>query len=303
MSESAAILEEAEAAFSRGETPVLATVVATRGSSYRKPGARMLVSAGRWRAGSISGGCLEADVVRRADWLVQEGTPQLRTYDTSKDGDVALGCGGEVDVVIEPLRADAPTLLALRQVVHQRVPVEVKVGDFTQTLQPAPRVVIIGGGHDVAPVVAMSSALGWDVHVVDWRPSTRTDARFHLCSPQQFERLPLEAGCAVVVMSHHLLYDEGAVLAALRSPLPGYVGLLGPRKRTADVLARKPAEVSIARLHTPVGLDLGGEGPAAVALSIVAELQLFFAGRPTKVTTAPHGPSSGAAPARHPRAP
>ncbi len=284
MSESAAILLEAEAAFARGETPVLATVVATRGSSYRKAGARMLVSAGRWRAGSISGGCLESDVVRRGEWLVEHGQPVLRTYDTSSDGDVALGCGGEVDVVLEPLPATSPTVSALRVVVHQRVAAEVRVGEFTQTLAPAPRLVIVGGGHDVAPVVAIAASLGWDVHVVDWRPTTRTDARTHLLSPHQLDRLPLEAGCAVVVMSHHLLYDEAAVLAALTSPLPGYVGLLGPRKRTAEVLARKPAGMSIERLHAPVGLDLGGEGPASVALSIVSELQLFFAGRNRTLT-------------------
>ncbi len=279
MSESAAILLEAEAAFGRGETPVLATVVATRGSSYRKAGARMLVSDHRWRAGSISGGCLESDVVRRGDWLVQHGQPVLRTYDTSSDGDVALGCGGEVDVVLEPLRPDSPTVRALRRVVQDRAPAEVKVGDFTQQLTPSARLVLIGGGYDVAPVVALAHSLGWDVHVVDWRPSPRTDARFHLLSPHQLERLPLEAGCAVVVMSHHLLYDEAAVLAALGSALPGYVGLLGPRKRTEEVLARRPAGLSLERLRTPVGLDLGGEGAAAVALAIVAELQLHFSGK------------------------
>jgi xanthine dehydrogenase accessory factor len=276
VSESAAILAEAEAAFARGETPVLATVVAIRGSSYRKPGARMLVSGGRWRAGSISGGCLETDIVRRSS---SHEVGELRTYDTSRDGDVALGCGGEVDVFIETLPSTSRTVAALRRVVRERVPVEVPVGEVMQTLQPAPRLVVIGGGYDVTPVVSMSNALGWDVHVVDWKPSSRTDATFHLRSPQQLDRLPLEQGCAVVIMSHHLLYDEGALLAVLASPLPGYIGVLGPRRRTNELLARRPADLSLERLRAPVGLDLGGDGAPAVALSITAEIQLFFSKR------------------------
>jgi len=275
MSESAAILHELEQAFGRGETPVLATVVATRGSSYRKPGARMLVSGGRWRAGSISGGCLEADVVRRAEWATSHLEEQvLRTYDTSRDGDVALGCGGEVDVVIESVTPSAPVVAALRQVVVERISIEVTVGDFTQLLEPAPRLVIFGGGYDVEPVVSMAHALGWDLHVVDWKSSSRSDAKFHLRSPHQLGALPLEAGCAVVVMSHHVLYDEAALHAVLSSALPGYIGVLGPKKRTAELLTRHPTPDP--RLHSPVGLPLGGDGAAAVALSIVAEVQRFF---------------------------
>ena len=82
MSELAAILAGARKAWAAGETPVLATVIATRGSAYRKPGARMLVTSQGWQAGSISGGCLEADVVRRAAWLVEQGKPVVHTYDT-----------------------------------------------------------------------------------------------------------------------------------------------------------------------------------------------------------------------------
>lgn len=288
MSESSDILRASRAAWGKGETPVLATVLAVRGSSYRKPGARMLVTSEGWKAGSVSGGCLEADVVRRAAFLVEQGTPQVRTYDTSVDGEVALGCGGEVDVLLEPFRPESELAQALADVVEKRVPRELVVGlpggpTMTQRLVPSPRLVVCGAGHDALPVNAMAQALGWDVHVVDWRPAQASPARFpgatvKVMAPKDLPQLPLEEGCAVVVMSHHLLYDAQVLAAVLASPLPKYVGLLGPRKRTADVLATVPKELSRARLHAPIGLKLGGEGPAAVALGVLAEVHAVLFG-------------------------
>ncbi len=284
MSELNSILLAARKAWARGETPVLATVVATRGSSYRKPGARMLVTSEGWQAGSISGGCLEADVVRRAAWLVEQGTPLVRTYDTSAEGEVALGCGGEVDVLLEPFQADGPTARAMAEVIETRKPVELTVmeGHF-ETLRPSVRLVVCGAGHDALPVHSMASALGWDVHVVDWRPAQVTATRFpgaatQVLAPGALNELPLEAGCAVVVMSHHLIYDARALEAVLRSPLPEYIGVLGPTKRTRDLLAMMPSGFALERLHAPVGLALGGEGPASVALAIVSEIHAVLHG-------------------------
>jgi xanthine dehydrogenase accessory factor len=278
MSELGAILAAARQAWAAGETPVLATVIATRGSSYRKPGARMLVTSQGWQAGSISGGCLESDVVRRAAWLVEQGTPIVRTYDTSADGEVALGCGGEVDVLLEPFRADGATARAMAEVVETRRPVQLTVTEGRiETLQPSLRLVLCGAGHDALPLHSMASALGWDVQVVDWRPAQAAAHRFpgattHVLAPEGLSALPLEAGCAVVVMSHHLIYDARVLEVVLRSELPAYIGVLGPAKRTKDLLEMLPKDVSLTRLHAPVGLALGGEGPASVALSILSEV-------------------------------
>lgn len=267
----------------------MATVVATRGSSYRKPGARMLVTSTGWQAGSISGGCLEADLVRKASWLVSNGGPTLKTYDTSVDGDVALGCGGEVDVFVEPFLEGSRTTAALLEVVEQRrsASLELALPDgrrWTQLLAPSPRLIIGGAGHDVLPVHSMAQTLGWDVHVVDWRQNA-LDGRFpgattHLLSSERLDALPFEKDCAVVVMSHHLLFDTRLVEACLRSELPRYVGLLGPKRRAAEVLEAIPARLSRVRLHAPVGLALGGEGPAAVALSILSELHAVLHAAP-----------------------
>ncbi len=294
VSELGAILEAAQKAWRAGETPVLATVVATRGSSYRKPGARMLVTSQGWQAGSISGGCLEADVVRRAAWLVEQGKPIVKTYDTSADGDVALGCGGEVDVLLEPFRADGPTARAMAEVLETRKPVQLAVMEGrVETLQPSPRLILCGAGHDALPLHTMASSLGWDVHVVDWRAAQTTAGRFpgakvHLLAPEALTALPLEAGCAVVVMSHHLIYDARVLEAVLRSPLPKYIGVLGPPKRTKDLLAMLPKNLSLARMHAPVGFALGGEGPAAVALAILSEAHaVLFGARGTSMSAFP----------------
>jgi xanthine/CO dehydrogenase XdhC/CoxF family maturation factor len=236
----------------------------------------------------VSGGCLEADVVRRAAWLVSQGEAVVRTYDTSADGEVALGCGGEVDLLLEPFRADSELARALETVLTTRQPVTVTLrapghAPVEQVLKAPPRLVLCGAGHDALPVHAFAATLGWDVHVVDGRSANVSSARFpgatvHLLAPDALPRLPLEAGCAVVVMSHHLVYDTQVLTAVLGSPLPGYVGVLGPRKRTAELLESVPASLSRERLRAPVGLPLGGEGPAAVALSIVSEVQAYFEG-------------------------
>src|SRR5437868_1971965 len=102
MNETRAILRAAATLSREGKPVIVATVVRVRGSSYRRPGARMVMSDERWLAGSVSGGCLEADVVRKADWRTQRGATVV-TYDSTNDDHegFALGCGGVVDVLLE----------------------------------------------------------------------------------------------------------------------------------------------------------------------------------------------------------
>ncbi len=83
-----------------------------------------------------------------------------------------------------------------------------------------------------------------------------------------------------MIMSHHLLYDARLLEAALASPLPAYIGVLGPTKRTKDLLETLPKTLSLDRLRAPIGLALGGEGPAAVALAILSEVHAVLHGAP-----------------------
>jgi xanthine/CO dehydrogenase XdhC/CoxF family maturation factor len=126
-----------QAACDSGETGILATVVRVEGSSYRAPGARLLITSGGRRAGSVSGGCLEADLQRKAWWITDRG-PVIRRYDTSIDGELSegfgLGCNGVIDVLIERLpSADPPLFDAVRKVARTRQPAWVATAIHTDS--------------------------------------------------------------------------------------------------------------------------------------------------------------------------
>jgi len=155
-------------------------------------------------------------------------------------------------------------------------------------VRPSPRILILGGGLDVQPVVRLCAELGWRVTVQDHRPAYIDKGDFSsaekvLCEPAaELSRiLDLERFDAAVVMSHHLVTDR-SYLEQLADTSIGYVGLLGPvdrRDRLLDELGTA-ADRLMDRLHGPAGLDIGGRGPAAIALSIVAQLhEVLIRGR------------------------
>jgi xanthine dehydrogenase accessory factor len=147
---------------------------------------------------------------------------------------------------------------------------------------------LVGGGPDALPVVEFAATLGWRVTVADHRPAYAEAARFPrarrvaLTTPAELARqLDLAAFDAAVIMSHHLATDLAALRMLATSSIP-YVGLLGPasrRKRLLTDLGASAAAMFGARLHAPVGLDLGGRDPASIALAIVAEIQSVFHGK------------------------
>jgi len=312
---------------------VLATVVATSGSTYRRAGARMLLTEGGWAAGSISGGCLEGDVVGSA-WERTVNGPALVTYDSTSDQDIVwgfgLGCNGVVQVLMERLPAGGGFLAFLAKCSADRTPVRsatvVSEGDrlgerwtddlpfawaevfgddraegarirewngltlLLEAVLPPRPLVIYGAGHDAVPLVAAAKAVGWHVTVVDGRAAYAVRERFPeadrvLVAPPYEDpaKLGIDSRTAVVVMTHHYLNDLDVLRKVLPSPAE-YIGLLGPRVRTERLLGEMkdapPTPYQLARLHAPIGLDLGAEGPDEIALSIVAEIQAFFARRP-----------------------
>jgi xanthine dehydrogenase accessory factor len=109
MSELRSLVKAARTLRERGETYLLATVVDVHGSSYRRPGARMLFTAERWLAGSVSGGCLERDVVAKGPWRTRDGRAQLVTYDGATDERSGSGCEGIIEVLVERSDGQSPT--------------------------------------------------------------------------------------------------------------------------------------------------------------------------------------------------
>lgn len=309
---------------------VLATLVAVAGSSYRRPGARLIVTATGHRLGSISGGCLEEDVILRARTVATSGQPELVTYDTSSENDlvwgVGLGCHGIVHVLLEPIPSPAPawvdTLtaqLAARRPTPlavtwrstdpqqplgtQLAPTEPSSAQpltsrtaptsavFLETITPAPSLIIFGAGDDAQPLAQLAHTLSWHVTIADPRATFATAARFPsadrlIVAPahELVARVGPESDAFTVVMTHHYVHDVPILRDLLSCDFP-YIGLLGPKKRAARILADLardgfvPTPARLARFHAPIGLDLGADAPADVALSILAEIRAQRCGR------------------------
>ena len=331
--------DELLAAFGRlgpGEEAVLATVVAVDGSSYRKPGARMLLGHNGTRTGGISGGCLERDLAGRAWGLTRHG-PRVVAYDTrgtpsDPGGAFNTGCDGRVLVLVErvrggsvplallPLREDPDAHGALLTVYHGG-----RVGDrwtepacerdathdarvfeegwatsrparvLVEPLLPPRELVVFGAGDDVPALLDLCAAVGWRTRVVVTRPGEagRFGGRTRFVEPgSEAATLALHRRSAAVLLTHRYADDLALLPGLLASPC-FYVGVLGPRKRAARLMTALaaagalPDPASLAKLHAPAGLDLGGEGPAAVALSVLAQVQAAAEGRPGGPLSAP----------------
>ena len=334
----------------------LATIVDVSGSTYRRPGARLLVPEQGASVGNLSGGCLEGEVEAVARDVIRDGRARLERYDLTADDEIVwgwgLGCNGAIEVFVEPGDQAAGTASALREAIeHGQSLVSVTViesgvagigvgarlvvfahggregslgsaeadgaalrvasylqhpapvarevalaeGDvriFVEPLEPPPRLVVCGAGHDAIPLVRLASSLGWAVDVVDDRAPMLTPERFPEasgfvgCEPAEVaEKAAIDGRCYVVVMSHNYLRDRDYLKALLPSEA-AYIGMLGPRARTERLLgelAREgidPVERSRERIHGPAGLDLGAEGPEEIAAAIVAEVLAVQRGRP-----------------------
>ncbi len=297
---------------------VLATVVATAGSTYRKPGARMLLMADGSYIGLLSGGCLESDLQIHARQVLESGTARAFDYDTRGPDDtlfgVGAGCEGTMRILLEPAGPMSPAEAALAAagratrlgesaflvMVHssarmrlgtyrneQEVPADERSRAFVQRLAPPPHLLICGAAPDAEPVVSTARALGWRVSVVDHRPAYVSAARFagaelHIANPRALRaEIDLTRCHAAVVMSHHLPSDEMYLRELAEAGVPAYVGLLGPkarRSRLAQELGPLNENLS-GRIRGPVGLDIGATTPEGIALAIVGQIHAWLAGR------------------------
>src|SRR4051812_21056245 len=263
----------------RGEPFALATLVAARGSSYRRPGARMLICRDGTTAGSLSGGCLEEEVVRRGLEVLRDRTSSLMSFDTR----LRFGCNGSIDIFVERVREDflsqlaanlaerrgcrAITVFAGEDDLGTRIVAHdagISAGAFVQEIEPPIRLLIFGEGPDSPPLRAFAEILGWEVFEIDQAADLAHSA---------------DGRSAAIVKSHNYGRDFAALCQLLKLNLP-YVGLLGPRKRRDQLLNAVLDEgIAInADIFGPAGLDLGAETPEELALALVSEIQAVFAG-------------------------
>ncbi len=294
-----------------GQPAALATLVKVEGSSYRRPGARLLLLPDDTRLGSISGGCLEEDIMERARRVLASGKPELAVYATTAENDlvwgVGLGCQGVVHVLLERIPGERPAwIAALRANLHERRATSLIVnqagtrlaegadaanGDFIETIPAPPALILCGAGDDARPLAQTAKGTGWHVTVADARAAYATAERFPDADrlivapvPQLAEQLAFDARTFAVVMTHRYA-DDREFLRALMPRDFAYLGQLGPRVRTDRILDELKADGlaldagALAKLHAPVGLDLGGSTPETVALAILAELETRLNGR------------------------
>jgi len=320
-----------------GAGNVLVTLVRAEGSSYRRPGAHLLISANGAYAGTISGGCLETEVVRKALWMVRAGAVVERystLFDDTAEIPFGLGCGGIVDLLFEPvntpecrayLEAMEASLSGTGSVVTTWLPEgnnklaraiyrdgaigfasetlarnELAANDahlplvrddriYRETISPPQRLFILGAGDDAKPVVTMASLLGWRITVADARHQLARPDRFPqaeaVLATNTIDQLGIREPDAAVIMSHSYEQDRAFLTGLLAQPSLIYLGLLGARHRSsllvseaAIALNRTVAECCD-RVFAPVGLDLGGDGPEAIALAVIAEVQACVQGK------------------------
>ena len=201
-----------------------------------------------------------------------------RVFDDGRmEGDLGSGIspGAVRDAALDALQRESSSTLALETPAGA-------AAVFLEVFPPQPRLVIFGGVHIAAALVPLAKLVGYRTIVADGRQSFLSRERFPdadeliLAWPEEaFERIGLDRSCYVCILSHDPKFDEPALKAALRSPAR-YVGALGSRKTQA---ARRKwlesegfTEEEIARLHGPIGLDLGGRQPAETALAILAQM-------------------------------
>ncbi len=251
----------------RGEPYALATVTAVSGSAPREIGPAFAVDAEGTAAGTISAGCVDADVYELCRAALETGREERRRFDPDPAEPFApqLPCGGSIERTVR--RVDPRT---------EPLPIAEPSAD------ERPRLLIFGAVQFAAALATIGRFLGYHVTVCDARPVFATRERVPDADevvvewPHEYlARTPVDERAAICVLTHDAKFDVPALAEALSSRA-GYIGALGSRRTCADRLKRLREsgidDVRLARLHAPIGLDLGGSTPQEVALSICAEI-------------------------------
>jgi xanthine dehydrogenase accessory factor len=306
------IPETALAWHQAGEGAAIATVIETWGSAPRPAGSQMAVSGTGAMMGSVSGGCVEGAVVEEARASLTDGESRVLTYGVSDDDAFAVGlaCGGTIRVLVEPVGKGIPVAMledlaaarAQRAAVAYVVNMEtwernlaplggdlearfradrsgVEGAEFVAIHNPPLRMVIVGAVHIAQGLAGMAAACGYDVWLIDPRDAFGSQARFpgqrvlNEWPDEAMAQVGIDARTAVVTLTHDAKLDDPAIRAALASEC-FYLGCLGSKRTHAKRLERMadlPAD-AVARIHAPVGLDIGAMSPAEIAVSIMAQI-------------------------------
>ena len=326
------IISRALAWRAEGRRVALATVIQTWGSAPQPVGSQLAIDEQGNFLGSVSGGCVEGEVVAEAAEVLSSGKPKVLQFGVEDKiaWKTGLACGGTIRIFLEPLEgverdasllhrlagdiaarskaalvtdlstgarslAHAPEDLgqdlapALTEAFRQDRSVAVPRSNgevFINMFAPTTRLVVIGAVHVAQALAPMACALGYDMVIVDPRAAFATQERLgdvRIVRDWPDEALPalgLDEATAVVVLSHDAKIDDPALIAALASNA-FYVGALGSRKTHASRIERLKhvTDADLARIHAPIGLDIGALGAAEIALSILAQIVAIQRGK------------------------
>ncbi|MGI5861801.1 MAG: xanthine dehydrogenase accessory protein XdhC [Myxococcales bacterium] len=234
----------------QGLSFVIATVVEARGSSPQKPGARIVVLGDGSIRGTVGGGAIERQVVDTARELLADPGATTRLLETDLGKDLGMSCGGKMTVFLEKVAA-------------------------------AERLIIFGAGHVGKALAFFARGVGFLVTVADAREALLTEERFpgverRVEDPREAARtLPLDERCYACVMTHDHGLDQEIVEILAPRPLR-YLGVIGSRRKAercrSQLEAKGFSPEVVARLRSPMGINIGGQAPEEIALSIAAEL-------------------------------
>ncbi|MGI9338714.1 MAG: XdhC family protein [Gammaproteobacteria bacterium] len=304
---------------SEGKLVAFAVVVGTGGSAPRAAGARLLACEDGAFFGSVSGGCVEGEVIAAAAEVMRTGKPQLLNFAAAVDGEwrAGLSCGGDIRVFVH--KPPDAAIAKMRKLAAARMPITIETdtttgkqvisaaksakkevatiagGVFVETILPARRLFIIGATHIARELLAMAAVLEMECIVIDPRAAWASAERFgdakvlRQWGDDAFAKMRPTERDAVVALAHDEKIDDPALLAALTAKAkPAYIGALGSsrthQKRLRRLHEQGASEVVLADIHAPVGLDIGAKTPAEIAVAIVAEMVAAFRGKDTKRT-------------------
>src|SRR6266571_3378957 len=299
------VLQEAKRWTAEGDPVAIATVVETWGSSPRPLGSKMLVTRSGKMAGSVSNGCIEGAGCEEAQKVLKSGTPKVAAFGVADDVafEVGLACGGHIEVFVQPLgRAHRQLVGILNRNESATLRTNLSTGEaelvtgtpsgtelarrdgdvFVEPFRRPAQLVIVGAIHIAIPLHRLAKLMGYRVTVVDARAKFATKERFPDADElivgwpdEAMSRLTLDSSTYVVILTHDPKFDLPALRAVLGKDV-GYIGAIGSRKtnenRFASLRSEGFTDEQIARVHGPIGLDLGGRGAEETALGILAEI-------------------------------
>lgn len=301
--ETTALFATALAWLAEGRRAALATVIETWGSAPRAVGAHMVVRDDGRFEGSVSGGCVEGDVIVNAQAALEQARAVRLDYGVSNSEAWAVGlaCGGKISVLVQPVGdGHFPAALMERILTERQAGRSVRVRthlaagrseavapeagpdteDFLNTYAPPLRLAIVGAVHIAQTLAPMAQMLGYAPVVIDPRGAFLA-GRFEgisvspLWPDEALRDWRPDERSAIVTLTHDPKLDDPALAAALGSPA-FYIAALGSRKTHASRLERLRrqgfSEADLARIHGPAGLNIGAKTPAEIAASIAAEM-------------------------------